>query len=413
VDLSLADARRLALSAQGFGRRRPARPTIGDVRKVAAKVLALQIDSINVLIRSHYLPAYSRLGPYPMGVIDDLAYGRRELFECWGHAACLMPVSLYPLLHYRMTAKRTAIPWTPGRSTPESAAVEKVYQEVAERGPLTAGDLSDAGARTSKWWGWDHGKIALEHLLDTGFLAVAGRRGFTRLYDLTERVVPQDILDTPPPEAEESQKQLLCLSAKALGVTTAKQLGGYFGLQSHRIRVRGPDGKLLRPIWRRLLAELVEDGRLVKVAVEGWREPGYMVPGTRMVRSIHERTLLSPFDSFMRCSAELCCGFVQPLAQQLYVPAERRVYGYYVLPFLLGDTLVGRCDLKADRQRRVLMVQSAFIEPGHDHKHAAGELAEELCRMQAWLELDTIEVADRGDLAATLQRCLRGVPPHQ
>lgn len=406
VDLSLAEARRLALTAQGFGRR-PAKPTIGDVRKLTSKILAIQLDSVNVLVRSHYLPAYSRLGPYPMEAIDSLAYTRRELFECWGHATCLMPVRLYPLLRYRMIAKRAAIPWTPGPSAPDGAYLEEVYNEVADRGPLAARDLSSARPRKSTWWGWDDSKLALEGLLDCGFLAVAGRRGFTRVYDLVERVIPREILEAPAPEPEEAQKQLICLSAKALGVATARQLGGYLGLHSHRIRVRGPDGKWPRPIWPRLVTELVEERRLVRVAVEGWSAPGYMVPGARVPPSLHERALLSPFDSFMRGCAELCCDFTNPVAQQLYVPAERRVYGYYVLPFLLGDTLVGRCDLKADRKRRTLMVQGAFVESGQNSEHVGAELAEELRHLKTWLELDNIEVADRGTLAAILRRGTR------
>lgn len=403
MELSLTDARRLALAAQGFGRR-PARRGIADVRKLASRLLAIQLDSVNVLVRSHYLPAYSRLGPYAMDTIDTLAYERGELFECWGHASCLMPVDLYPLLRYRLTAKRGVLPWSPGTTTPDAAHMEAVYNEVTERGALAAGDLTKADPRTSKWWGWGSGKLALEMLLDSGYLAVAGRRGFTRLYDLTERVIPKHVLDTPAPGPEEAQKELLCLSAKALGVASAKQLGGYLGLHSHRIVVRGPDGKRQRPIWQRLLAELVEEGRLVAVDIEGWTEPGYLIPGTRMVRSFHERALISPFDSFMRSSATPLCGFTNPLAQQLYVPAERRIYGYYVLPFLLGDTLVGRCDLKADRKRGVLMVQSAFHEPGQDASYVAAELAEELRRLRQWLELDGIELADRGNLMPKLRR---------
>lgn len=406
MELSLAEARRIALTAQGFGRR-PARPTIGAVRKLADRIMAIQLDSVNVLVRSHYLPAYSRLGPYPMSTIDDLAYERRELFECWGKAACLLPVELYPLMWHRMSAQRAASPWTPGDLAPEGAYIKSVYDEVSERGPLAAGDLSDPGAARGKWWGWNSGKMALEHLLACGQLAVAGRRGFTRLYDITERVIPRRILDRTPPDPEQAQKELICLTAKALGVASAKQLGGYFGLHSHRIVVRGPDGKRPRPIWPRLVTELVEDGRLVPAAVEGWPKPGYVLAGTRHVRTVNARALLSPFDTIMWGSAELLWGFTNPLAQQLYVPAERRIYGYYVLPFLLGDMLVGRCDLKADRQRRTLMVAGAYIESDHDPKHVAAEMAAELRQMQNWLGLDTIEAADRGDLAAPLGAALK------
>lgn len=408
MDLSLAEARRIALAAQGFGGRRPPKPGLTHVRQVAARIHAIQIDSVNVLVRSHYLPAYSRLGPYPIEALDTLAYRRRELFECWGHAACFMPVELYPVLRYRMTALRASTPWSPGVPTADDTYLASVYGEVAERGPLTARELSEAGASRGRWWGWSRGKEALEHLLGCGMLAVAARQGFTRVYDITERVIPADVLRAAAPGPEEAQKQLICLAAAAQGVTGREQLGGYFGLHSHRVAVRGPNGKRRRPIWRGLVDELLEEGRLVSVAVEGWQEPGYAVPGTRVPRSMQARALLSPFDSFMRGSARNCCGFVQSLAQQLYVPAERRVYGYYVLPFLLGDNLVGRCDLKADRTRGVLIVQAAHVEPGQDDLRVGGELAEELEEMRRWLQLDAIEVADRGDLAPALRAA---VPP--
>ncbi len=406
MELSLAEARRVALAAQGFGSR-PTKPAIGHVRKLASKLLAIQLDSVSVLVRSHYLPAYSRLGPYPMATIDALTYQRRELFECWSHATCLLPVQLFPLMRHRMEAMRSAATWSLGAPVQGNAHVEAVHDEIAEHGPLAVGDLSNAGARTGKWWGWSKGKQALEALLECGYVAVAGRRGFTRVYDLVERVLPREVLDAPAPGPEEAQKKLLCLSAKAMGVTTARQLGGYLGLHSFRVRVRRSDGKPSRAIWPRLLAELVEEGRLAPVSVEGWKDPGYIVPGTRVPRSIHVRALLSPFDSFIRASAELCCGFTNPLAQQLYVPPERRIYGYYVLPFLLGDTLVGRCDLKADGKRGALKVQSAYVEPGQDRNHVASELAAELRQMQEWLGLDDLEVALRGDLAAALRRAVR------
>ncbi|HKA51742.1 MAG TPA: crosslink repair DNA glycosylase YcaQ family protein [Candidatus Dormibacteraeota bacterium] len=379
---------------------------MGDVTKIASRVLAVQIDSINVLVRSHYLPAYSRLGAYPMATIDRLAYERRELFEGWTHATCLLPVRLYPLLRHRMTALRDASPWTPGRTTPASDHIQTVYEAVAEHGPLTAGELPGARERRGKWWGWSDGKLAIEYLLACGLVAVAGRRNFERLYDLTERVLPQEALDAPAPGPEQAQKELLCLSARALGVATADQLGGYLGLHSPRALVRGPDGKRPKRLWPGLLRELVEDGRLASLRVEGWTENGYALPDARIPKSMDERALLSPFDSFMRGPARVCCGFTQHLAQQLYVPAERRVFGYYVLPFLLGDTLVGRCDLKADRQRNVLMVQGAFVEDGQEPTRVASELAAELRFMQAWLELASIEVADRGELAPLLRRSL-------
>lgn len=238
-------------------------------------------------------------------------------------------------------------------------------------------------------------------------LATVGRENFTRIYDLVERVIPPEILDAPPPDPAESQKQLMCLAAKAVGVASSQQLAGYFGLRQNRARERGPDGKLLKAIWPRLLRELTEEGRLVEVEVEDWPEPGYVLPQAKAPKSVDVRALLSPFDSMMWGSADLVFDFGNPLAQQLYVPAERRIFGYYVLPFLLGDALVGRCDLKADRQTGTLLVQGAFAEPGRDIGRIAGELGAELALMKMWLELDRIEVADNGDVAAALRKNIR------
>lgn len=404
MEISSAEARRIALAAQGFGRARPVKPTLDRVRKIANRVVALQLDSVNVLVRSHYLPIYSRLGPYPREAVDRLSYRRHELFECWSHAACLLPVELFPLMRHRMIIMQTGRTYSLGGPVDGHDHVRAVYDEIAERGALTVGELSDGGDRTGKWWGWSKGKQALEALLECGQLAVAGRRGFTRVYDLVERVIPAEFLDAPPPP-EEAQKELLYRSAAAVGITTGRGLRDYLGLTSFRIRQ--PDGKIIKVPWQRLVGELVEEDRLTEVRVEGWRDPGYVVAGVRVPRVINARALLSPFDSFMRASAQLCCGFTNPIAKQLYVPAEQRVYGYYVLPFLLGDNLVGRCDLKADRQGGSLLVQSAHLEPGQDAGWVAAELAEELDLLRTWLELDRLKIANRGNLAGHLRRAAR------
>ncbi|MFC7625918.1 winged helix-turn-helix domain-containing protein [Microlunatus sp. GCM10028923] len=405
MEISSVEARRIALAAQGFGRARPVSPTLDRVRKIAGRVLALQLDSVNVLVRSHYLPIYSRLGPYPVESLDRLAYRRNELFECWSHAACLLPVDLFPLMRHRMIIMETGRTYSLGRPVDGHDHVRAVYDEIAERGALTVGELSDGGGRTGKWWGWSKGKQALEALLECGQLAVAGRRGFTRVYDLVERVIPPEFLEAPAPPADEAQKELLYRSAAAVGITTGRGLRDYLGLTSFRIRE--PDGKIIKVPWQRLVGELVEEGRLTQVRVEGWRDPGYVAAGVRVPRTINARALLAPFDPFMRASAQLLCGFVNPIAKQLYVPAEQRVYGYYVLPFLLGDNLVGRCDLKADRQSGTLLVQSAYVEPGQDAPWVAAELAEELELLRTWLELDKIKISARGNLAADLRRVSR------
>ena len=405
MELSLDEARRLAVAAQGLGRR-PAKPTIAHVKKAASAIGGFQLDSVNVLVRAHYLPAYSRLGPYRMDAIDKLAYKRRDLFEYWGHAACLFPIEMFPLFRYRMDIIAAASPWIPGGPSPESAYTEKVYSEISERGPIAAGELSDPGKRRGKWWGWSKGKTAIEHLFAAGFVAIAGRRGFERLYDITERVIPRPVLDTPAPDPEESRKQLLALAAKALGVARAQELIWFFGIDQVRAERPGAGGQRAKPVGKRLIAELVEEGRLVPVRVDGWREPAYIYPASRVPRTVNARSLVGPFDPLLRRDTEPLFGFKRRLAEQLYVPAERRVYGYYVLPFLLDDTIVAHCDLKADRVRGVLMVQSAHLEAGNAAGRVVGPLIDELRELQTWLGLESIEIARQGDLSAKLRKAL-------
>ncbi|MFN2521293.1 MAG: winged helix-turn-helix domain-containing protein [Candidatus Limnocylindria bacterium] len=414
ITLSLSEARRLAISAQAFGPR-PPKPTIAHVRGLAARLGAFQIDSVNVLVRAHYVPAFARLGPYPMEALDSLAYRRRELFEYWGHAACLLPVSLFPLMRFRMHADATR----EYMRTERGANVAKAYAEVAERGPLAAAELRDPGKRTGNWWGWAEGKTALEHLYDAGLLAISGRRGFERLYDLAERVIPRAALEAPAPAPEDAMKELICLAARACGVGTLRDIAGYFSvggwrdrLAARRWRTSAAAGsERTAPITKRLFSELVEQGRLQAAAVDGWKEPAYMPAAVRVPRTTRARALVTPFDSLVWDRGRIERLFGMKYTIELYTPLLKRVYGYYVFPFLLGDTLVGRCDLKADRQRGVLMVQSAFLEPGQDARRIGPELVGELRQMQAWLGLDRIEVAPRGDLAAAVRRSARMVKP--
>jgi uncharacterized protein YcaQ len=357
------------------------------------------------------MPAFARLGPYPIAALDALTYQKRELFEYWGHAACLMPISLYRLVRYRMDTELTREYMRSERG----AYTANVYAEVAERGPLTAAGLSDPGQRSGKWWGWGSGKATLEHLFDSGLLAITGRRGFERLYDLTERVIPQAALDAPVPPREEAMKQLICLGAEACGVGTFGDIIDYFRVDGWRDRnpsgpwwerPPGPPGRRARPIAKRLVSELIEEGRLLAARVDGWAEPAVIHPGARVPRTVDARALVTPFDSLVWERPRIERLFGTKYTIELYTPPARRVYGYYVFLFVLGDTLVARCDLKADRQRRVLMVQSAFVEPGQAAPRVAPELADELRQMQAWLELDRIEVAERGDLVVELRRAL-------
>ena len=416
ITLSLSEARRLAVASQGFGTRRAA-PSVAHLRTLAARLHAFQIDSVNVLVRAHYMPAFARLGPYRMEALDSLAYRERELFEYWGHAACLLPISLYPLVRYRMHkhAERTQEYMQAERG----GYMASVYAEVAERGPITASGLSSPGKRSGGWWGWwgsGNGKATLEHLYDSGLVAIAGRRGFERLYDIAERVIPRAALDAPAPPREEAIKQLICLAAKAYGVGTLGDITGYFHIDGWRDRMppgprwtwpKSPGGRRATPIAKRLVSELVEEKRLLAARVEGWKEQAYVHPQARVPRTVDARGLVTPFDSLVWERSRIQRLFGMKYTIEMYLPAPKRIYGYYVCPFLLGDTLVARCDLKADRAGKILMVQSAFLESGQDARRVVPDLAAELRHMQAWLELDRIEVSERGDLAPMLLRSLR------
>lgn len=410
VSLSLAEARRLAIASQGFGKR-PTKPTVTHLRALATRVHAFQIDSVNVLARAHYVPAFARLGPYPMDVLDRMTYHTRELFEYWGHAACLLPIALYPLVRYRMDKHREAT--EAFMRTARGEYMKTALAEVAERGPIAASELTNPGKRSGKWWAWGAGKATLEHLFDTGLLAIAGRRGFERLYDLTERVIPATALEAPAPPREEAMKALICLSACACGIGTARDITGYLNIDDWRdrlpagpywMREKGPDGRRSKSIVKRLVTELVDEGRLLPASVEGWKEPAYLHPDARVPRSIEARGIVTPFDSLVWERSRIHRLFGMQYTIEMYTPQPKRVYGYYVCPILLGDTLVARCDLKADRERKVLMVQSAFLEPGQRASRVAPELTEELKHLQRWLQLDRIEIANRGDLSTALRR---------
>lgn len=417
ITLSLPEARRLAIASQGFGPR-PARPAVSHLRKLAARLHAFQIDSVNVLTHAHYVPAFARLGAYPSDALDSLAYRKRELFEYWGHAACLLPISLYPLVRYRMD--KHAEQTQEYMRSERGAYMAEVYAEVADRGPIAAAKLANPGKRSGNWWGWSRGKATLEHLYDSGLIAVAGRRGFERLYDIAERVIPLAALDAPAPPREEAMKELICLGAKAQGVGTFSDITGYFLIDGWRDRrppgpwwerPSGTDSRRARSIANRLVSELVEEARLLPARVEGWNDQAFVHPDARIPTTVDARGLVTPFDSLVWARPRLERLFGMKYTLEIYVPASKRVYGYYVLPFLLGDTLVARCDLKADRQRKVLIVQSAFLESGQDARRVVPALAGELRHMQAWLELEGTEVAERGDLATNLRRSVRHISP--
>jgi len=403
LHLSAAEARRAALAALGFAERKPARAGIAQVRATAARLGAIQIDSVNVLARAHYLPTFSRYGPYPMSALDDLAHTRRELFEYWGHAACFLPIDVYPLMRWRMANQREG--WA-GLGRKQRTFIESVHREITERGALAAGELSRGGKSTGPWWGWSNGKEALELLFREGRVAIAGRRNFERLYDLPERVIPAQILQPSHPTAADAKKALLVRAAGAMGVGTAKDIAQYFHIDAWWDRLSA-DGRRAPATTQVLFDELVEDGRLQRVSVDGWKQPAYAVPELRVPRSIDVRAIVSPFDPLMweRKWTKAVFGFDYQI--EIYVPAPKRIYGYYVLPFVMGDRFAARVDLKADRKASTLIVHAAYVEDGRDTGAVAAALAAELRSMAGWLSLERISVGRRGNLAMPLRRAIR------
>jgi uncharacterized protein YcaQ len=371
--LSLPDARRIALGAQGFGRARPAAELAkADVVRAVRALGVVQIDSVNVLVRSHYLPLYSRLGPYAMPLLDEAAYGgrRRQLFEYWGHEASLLPVELQPLLRWRMQrAKNGDGTWGNvarfGRDQAQFCA--EVLAQIRDAGPLGASAIEAGARRKGGWWGWSEGKIALEYLFWSGQVTTHSRRGFERMYDLTERVLPRSVIAAPTPAPAEAQRELLRIASRALGVATERDLRDYFRLSPADAKAR--------------IAELVEARELRPVQVEGWKGPTYLAARAKLPARIEARTLLSPFDSLVWFRDRLQRLFDFHYRIEIYTPAHKRVHGYYVLPLLVGDALVGRIDPKFDRDAGVLRVRGPWWEPkrGGRRDRAMLEAALERC----------------------------------
>ena len=404
--LSTAQARRITLAAQGFTDPRPGGGTdMRHVRRVLRRLHLIQMDSVNVLQRAHFMPLYSRLGPYPTGLLERAAYRRpRELFEFWGHEASLITVDLQPLFRWRM-ARAQEFAW--GNmirvATQQPDLVAWVLDEVRDRGPITAAEIEhDAPRSTDNWgWNWSVVKRALEWLFYTGRVSAAERTtSFARRYDLTERVLPPAVLEAPTPAYEDAIRRLVELSARALGVAAEGELRDYF-----RLPVAG---------FKQAVAELVEDRVLQPVTVQGWKQPAYLHHEAKLPRWVRAATLVSPFDPLIWERTRTERLFDMTYRIEIYVPAPQRLYGYYVLPFLLGDRFAARVDLKADRKAGVLQIPAAWIEPGADPEETAGALAAELRRLAGWLGLSDIAAPGRGDLAIPLSAALTagaaGVP---
>jgi uncharacterized protein len=377
--ISLKTARRIALAAQGFGTARPSNVNAGHLRRTVERLSLHQIDSVNVLVRAHYLPAFSRLGSYDRALLDRAAWGpksRRTLFEYWAHEASLLPLELHPLLRWRMAeAERGDIGWQSLRAFAgeKREEADAVLARIRCEGPMAASDF-DHGKSRGGWWGWGEAKRALEWLFWAGLLTTATRRSsFERVYDLPERVIPADVLALPTPSSADAIRQLAERSARALGIATASDIRDYF-----RLRPQSAGSAI---------GELVEERLLIPVAVEGWRSAAYLHRDARIPRHIESQALLAPFDPLVweRNRTERLFGFRYRI--EIYTPAHKRVHGYYVLPFLLDDRLAARVDLKADRQRSRLLVRQITWEnsPPND---ANERLGAELRLMAEWLGLE-------------------------
>lgn len=421
ADLSVAEARRTALAAQGFLDPPHQPPTMRTLMRTLSRTGVLQIDSVNVLQRAHYLPLFSRMGPYPTDLLHRAAGwdsagtpagtpagtlagtptgrlsrpGARRLVEYWAHEAAFLPVEDWPLMRHRMATARTAAWGGPRRIAEDQPdLVRRVLEEVRRRGPVTArqvaADLSGhLPRRRDNWgWNWSEAKQALEFLFFGGEVSVARRNPqFERVYDLPERVLPAAVLALPTPDPADAHRELVRRAARSCGVATERSLRDYYRMGVAETRAA--------------VADLVDSQELLPVRVAGWRQSAYLHCDARFPRRVEARALLSPFDPLVweRVRTEQLFGFHYRI--EIYVPQERRVHGYYVLPFLLGDQLVARVDLRADRASGVLEVRGAFAEPDAPVR-AAGELAQELRQLARWLGLGPVRVAARGDLATAL-----------
>jgi uncharacterized protein YcaQ len=399
--LTAGEARRIALAAQGFGQPRP-EGEVGkrQLVKLVERLGVVQIDSVNVVSRTHYLPAFSRLGAYPRALLEEIAWAKtRPLFEYWAHEASLLPLSSQPLFRWRMADAHDGVGAWKGIARflrERRDFVDRALAEIAERGPMSASELEIGHKGQGGWWGWSEAKRALECLFWTGELTTATRRGtFERVYGLPQKVLPRAILATPTPDRADAQRQMLMIAARAMGVGTERDLRDYFRLGVAETRAR--------------LVELVEAGDLLPVDVKGWREPAYLDPAARRPRRVEAQALLSPFDNLIWFRERTERMFGVRVRLEIYTPAAKRTHGYYVLPFLEGDALTARVDLKADRKAGVLIVQASHAEPWASDATPV-RLAAELKLMAGWLGLASVRVERRGDLAAGLADAISTSP---
>ena len=395
--LTAGEARRIALGAQGFATPRPSGAVAKrQLVKLVDRLGVVQIDSVNVVSRTHYLPAFSRLGAYPRAMLEDVAWAKtRPLFEYWAHEASLLPLASQPLFRWRMQDAHDGVGVWKGVGQflrERREFVDKVLAEIQTRGPMSASELEMGQKGRGGWWGWSEAKRAVECLFWTGELTTATRRGtFERVYGLPETVLPSAIVNLPTPSREDAHRALYRQAIRAMGVATSKDLRDYF-----RMPVDGAKARM---------AELVEAGEMIPVTVQGWREPAYLDPAARWPRKVDASALLSPFDNLIWFRERTERMFGVRYRIEIYTPAEKRTHGYYVLPFLEGDALTARVDLKSDRKAGVLIVQASHAEPWASDATPV-RLAEELKLMAGWLGLERVRVEPKGDLAAALASTL-------
>jgi uncharacterized protein YcaQ len=405
LSLSKQDVKRIAIRAQGLDHNRvatsktndvgkcPKVVTIGDVRRSILAMGLLQIDAVNVCVRSHYMPLFSRLGIYQRELLDRLAYKEKKIFETWAHAACFVPVERHFLFRQRM-AQQKPRPLVEKLKKDRPDYLEDVLSQVTSRGQLSASELEESGKRSGSWWGYQDGKIAAEWHFSLGNLSIAERHNFTRYYDLTERVIPSEHLNSATLSLQDSNREMLRLAIKAHGVGSTRDFGNYYHLK---------DDSALTGI-----NELLEEGSIQRVRIEGWPKGIETFAAKENISSqpTDARALLTPFDPLVwnRSRIERIFDFLYRI--EIYVPERKRQYGYYVYPFLLGEDLVARVDLKAERNKSVLVVKGAFVEDGYDHDQIAAPLADELMMMAQWLGLERVGTGTKGDLMQSLRTAL-------
>ncbi|MGI9642996.1 MAG: winged helix-turn-helix domain-containing protein [Acidimicrobiia bacterium] len=382
-------ARRISLGAQGFTDSAPSgRVDARHFRRVMQRIGLVQLDSVNVCVRTHYMPFYARLGPYDQAKLDAWLNRSGENFEYWCHEAAVLPVDEYPLWHWKMGAMQ---PWRRAQALMDEhpGVIDSVYDQIHDGGPLTVSDIDAPNHRNEPWWGYGPAKVALELLFADGRISAIRTGNFMRLYDIPERMIPADILDREGLDKDAAYRELLLKAVRHSGIGTMHDIADYYRLNI--------------PYARPIVDELVASGEVEEVTVPGWRGPVYLDPEAKRPRSIGASTLLSPFDPVVwyRERAERLFDFHYRI--EIYVPEDKRIHGYYVLPFMLEGELVGRVDVKADRKASTLLVRSAFVEDGQDHDRVARALAGELERFAGWLGLGDISVANKGNLSRSVR----------